>query len=153
MRLDRQWIARHIPQQGGMCLLDEVTGWDTGRILCRVGSHHDPGNPLRAHGRLAAVCGIEFAAQAMAVHGVLMTGADASAMRPRMGFLASVRGVEMLVDRLDNIEADLEVEAGRLAGDGNHILYTFDVRAKGRLLLSGRAAVVLDAGRTSGHPS
>jgi predicted hotdog family 3-hydroxylacyl-ACP dehydratase len=153
MRLGKQWIARRIPQQGSMCLLDEVTWWDAGRILCRAGSHHNPGNPLRAHGRLATVCGIEFAAQAMAVHGVLTAGADASAMRPRMGFLVSVRGVEMLVDRLDDIAADLEVEAERLAGDGNHILYTFAIRAEGRLLLSGRAAVVLDAGQTSGHPS
>jgi predicted hotdog family 3-hydroxylacyl-ACP dehydratase len=46
---------------------------------------------------------------------------------------------------MDNIAADLEVVAERLSGDGNTILYGFHVSAAGRELLSGRAAVVLDA--------
>ncbi|WP_206685552.1 hypothetical protein, partial [Escherichia coli] len=34
------------------------------RIRCTATSHRDPRNPLRSHGRLASVCGIEYAAQA-----------------------------------------------------------------------------------------
>jgi predicted hotdog family 3-hydroxylacyl-ACP dehydratase len=59
-----------------MCLLDDVLSWDASRIRCRSASHRTPDNPLRAHGRLGAACGIEYAAQAMAVHGALV-GASA----------------------------------------------------------------------------
>jgi predicted hotdog family 3-hydroxylacyl-ACP dehydratase len=99
---------------------------------------------LRAHGRLAAACGIEYAAQAMAVHGALLaSGAGA----PRPGMLASLRGVTLHVGRLDDIAADLIVEAARFSGDGNNVIYDFSLRANGRILLEGRAAVILDAQR------
>ena len=70
--LDHAWIEQHIPHKGRMCLLDAVLSWDATRIRCRSASHRTPDNPLRAHGRLGAACGIEYAAQAMAVHGALV---------------------------------------------------------------------------------
>jgi predicted hotdog family 3-hydroxylacyl-ACP dehydratase len=142
MSLDHAWLLAHLPHQGSMCLLDAVTEWDAQRIRCTAKSHRDADNPLRAHDRLGAACGIEYAAQAMAAHGALLAAADDA---PRAGYLASVRGVELQVARLDDIAAELEVEAERLSGDGNTILYGFRVSAAGRELLSGRAAVVLDA--------
>ena len=142
MPLDHAWLLAHLPHQGSMCLLDAVTEWDAQRIRCTASSHCAPDNPLRAHDRLGAACGIEYAAQAMAAHGALLAAADNP---PRAGYLASVRGVELHVARLDDIAADLEVEAERLSGDDNTILYGFRVSAAGRELLSGRAAVVLDA--------
>jgi predicted hotdog family 3-hydroxylacyl-ACP dehydratase len=140
--LNRDWIAAHIPHQGTMCLLDRVEEWDAQRVRCRAISHRAPGNPLRAHGRLAAACGIEYAAQAMAVHGALLAQHDAA---PRAGFLASVRGAALHVARLDDITADLMVEAARFSGDGNNVLYDFSIHADGVVLLEGRAAVILDA--------
>jgi predicted hotdog family 3-hydroxylacyl-ACP dehydratase len=125
-----------------MCLLDAVAEWDGQRIRCTASSHRDADNPLRAHDRLGAACGIEYAAQAMAAHGALLAAAEDA---PRAGYLASVRSVELQAVRLDDIAADLDVEAERLSGDGNTILFGFRVSAAGRELLSGRAAVVLDA--------
>lgn len=152
MHLDKTWIARHIPHQGGMCLLEEVLEFDDKHIVCRTLSHCDPANPMRAHGRLGAACGVEYAAQAAAIHGALLAAADHGnlTMTPRMGFLASIRAVEKLVDRLDDIEAALDVEAECLAGDGNQFLYGFSIRTEGRLLLAGRTAVVLNAQQLSG---
>lgn len=72
MPLDRNWIEQHIPHKGRMCLLDAVVSWDATRIRCRSASHRAPDHPLRAHGRLGIACGIEYAAQAMAVHGALV---------------------------------------------------------------------------------
>ena len=144
MPLDRAWLLAHLPHQGSMCLLDAVTDWDGQRIRCAASSHRHADNPLRAHDRLGAACGIEYAAQAMAAHGALLAASDGS---PGAGYLASVRGVELHVARLDDIGADLEVEAERLSGDDNTLLYGFRVSAAGRELLSGRAAVVLDAGK------
>jgi len=142
MRLDRAWIASRIPHQGDMCLLHSVELWDAQRIRCVAGSHRDPDNPLRSHGRLAAACGIEYAAQAMAVHGALLAPQQA---RPRMGFLASVRAVTLHVGRLDDIHADLVVEAESFSSDGNNVLYDFAVQAEGQVLLAGRAAVIINA--------
>ena len=142
MPLDHAWLLAHLPHQGSMCLLDAVTEWDAQHIRCTAKSHRDPDNPLRAHDRLGAACGIEYAAQAMAAHGALLAAANSA---PRAGYLASVRSVELHVARLDDIAADLDIEAERLSGDGNIILYGFRVSAAGRELLSGRAAVVLDA--------
>jgi predicted hotdog family 3-hydroxylacyl-ACP dehydratase len=70
--LDRQWLESHIPHQGGMCLLDEVLNWNSTRVQCRSSTHRDASNPLRSRDRLAAVCGIEYGAQSMAVHGALI---------------------------------------------------------------------------------
>lgn len=140
--LNREWIAAHIPHQGTMCLLDKVVEWSVERIRCTSASHRRSDNPLRNEGKLGAACGIEYAAQAMAVHGALIAG---EAGEPRQGFLASVRGVELGVERLDDIAGELDIEAERLSGDDNNILYRFVVRSGDRLLLAGRAAVILDA--------
>jgi len=142
--LDRAWIARHIPHQGSMCLLDAVETWDQQGIRCRASSHRDADNPLRAYGRLGAACGIEYAAQAMAVHGALLAPPDSAG--PRAGYLVSARGVRLHVSRLDDIAADLLVEASCITRSENNILYQFSIDAAGRRLLEGRAAVVLDAG-------
>jgi predicted hotdog family 3-hydroxylacyl-ACP dehydratase len=144
--LDRAWIAAHIPHQGSMCLLDAVSEWSDAAIACRASSHADPANPLRAEGRLGAANGIEYAAQAMAIHGALIAGDDAE---PRQGYLTSVRSVSLHVPRLDDLPGELDVRAERLSGDANHILYQFSLSHAGRCLLEGRAAVVLDASSLS----
>ena len=140
--LDHAAIAARIPHQGSMCLLDAVIDWSATAISCRAISHTDPHNPLRAEGRLGAAAGIEYAAQAMAVHGALLADPGEG---PRQGYLASVRGVRLHVARLDDLPGELGVEAERLSGDANNILYRFSVSHAGRSLLEGRAAVILDA--------
>jgi predicted hotdog family 3-hydroxylacyl-ACP dehydratase len=145
MRLDRAWIVSQIPHNGRMCLLDEVIEWDLRSIRCRSATHRDPDHPLRSHGRLGIACGIEYAAQTMAVHGAL--AGDESGARPRAGFLASVRGVRLHVLRLDDIESDLICQATRVAGDEFTALYDFALWSESRKLLNGRATVVLDAGK------
>jgi hypothetical protein len=55
--------------------------------------------------------------------------------------------VRLSVLRLDDIESDLICEVAQLAGDGIAALYEFALRDRGRSLASGRASVVLDAGR------
>lgn len=125
-----------------MCLLDAVLDWSETAISCGAFSHTDSSNPLRAEGRLGAANGIEYAAQAMAIHGALLAANDD---QPRQGYLTSVRGVTLHVARLDDLAGELLVEAERLSGDANNILYQFSLSHVGRCLLEGRAAVVLDA--------
>jgi predicted hotdog family 3-hydroxylacyl-ACP dehydratase len=150
MLRDHAWIARHIPHQGSMCLLDQVLDWDASHVRCRSQAHRSTDNPLRAHDRLGAVCGIEFAAQAMAVHGALLAP-DAHFER-RAGYLISVRRVALHVARLDDIEHDLVVDADRVGGDDATVLYQFSVSAGSAVLLSGRAAILINrAARDTAH--
>jgi predicted hotdog family 3-hydroxylacyl-ACP dehydratase len=147
MMFDRHWIAARIPHSGSMCLLDAVVAWDAERIRCTATSHRADDNPLRSKGRLASICGIEYAAQAMATHGALVGENEA---RPRVGMLTSVRGVDVNVERLDTLDGPLDIEAERIGGDDNTVLYRFTVQCAGRVLLSGRAAVILDAAQAAG---
>ncbi len=145
MRITRAQIAAMIPHEGAMCLLDGVVHWDERRIRCFTRSHRDPGNPMRAGGVLPALCGIEYAAQAMATHGAL---AGSVAGRPRGGYLASLRDVACSRPRLDDLPEELIVEAERAMGDEAHVIYRFWLRAGGIEVLSGRAAVSLDSERS-----
>lgn len=150
MSVDRAWIAAHIPHQGAMCLLDHVIEWDRQRIICQSVSHRAGDNPLRSKGCLHAVCGIEYAAQAMAVHGALCSEDGG---RPCAGYLASIRGVELAVARLDDIASPLTIAAEQLGGDGNSVLYAFAISSQGKILLNGRAAVILDADLLGNPPT
>jgi len=144
--LNHEEIARRIPHQGSMCLLERVVLWDGTRIECEALSHRLADNPLRAHGRLGIACGVEYAAQAMAVHGALAAeAAGQGGGAPRVGYLASVRGVELHAARLDDVAGNLTIRAERLMGDENNIVYSFELAAGAQPLLSGRATVVLDA--------
>ena len=132
-----------------MCLLDCVEAWDSQRIQCRASGHRAADNPLRAFGRLGAACGIEYAAQAMAVHGALV--AQTGSAGARIGYLFSIRRTQLHVPRLDGITADLRVEATCITHSESNVLYQFCISAAGRLLLDGRAAVVLDADMPKSH--
>ena len=139
-------IAARIPHAGTMCLLDSVIDWGPEHIHCQASSHRDPANPLRSGGRLGALCGIEYAAQAMALHGGLQAAPPGKAgQRPKAGFLASVRSVTAHVARLDDRPAKLLIKARRVSGDDNLVMYEFSVRDADGLLIEGRAAVVMDA--------
>ena len=85
---DRRWIAARIPHAGSMCLLDSVIAWSDSGVVCRASSHRQPANPLRSDGTLGVLAGVEYAAQAMAVHAALLEPAGAA---PAAGYLASVR--------------------------------------------------------------
>lgn len=140
---DHAWILAHIPHQGSMCLLESVTEWDDARIVCCASSHRALDNPLRADQQLGAACGIEYAAQAMAVHGALLAAPGSQVVR--VGYLVSVRGARLHVSRLDDIAADLEIDAACITRSENNILYQFRIHAAGQRLLEGRAAVVVNA--------
>ncbi len=141
MRLDRSWIERSIPHSGRMCLLDEVIEWNAQHVRCRSLTHLDADHPLRAHGCLGIACGIEYAAQAMAVHGALI---GSGTLRSEVGFLAGLRDVRLGALRLDDIQGDLICEASLVAGDRSGALYDFAITSQARHLLSGRATVIFD---------
>jgi predicted hotdog family 3-hydroxylacyl-ACP dehydratase len=139
VKRDRDWIERHIPHQGRMCLLDEVRCWDATFVECTTHTHHAADHPLRYQGRLGAGCALEYAAQAMAVHGALLglpVHADGA-----IGMLTSAREVDLFVTRLDDLVHDLLVRAERLHAGPDGALYSFSVTHAGQLLAQGRASL------------
>ena len=139
--MDKLALCALIPHHGNMCLLDGVESWNENRIVCISNSHANVDNPLRKNGRLHALIGIEYAAQAMAVHGALLTQ-DGT---PRPGYLAGLREIQFFAQSLDYPQAMLRVEAERLMGDSQHLLYQFRLYADTVKIISGRTAVILGA--------
>ncbi|MDM0112393.1 hydroxymyristoyl-ACP dehydratase [Variovorax sp. J22R133] len=140
--LDRDGIAARIPHSGSMCLLDRLELWNEERIHCTTSTHTAHDNPLRTASGLLAPCAVEYAAQAMALHGGLLAAEGEAASA---GFLASVRNVKLAVSRLDDLAGPLHVHARRLSGDVRQVLYEFRVAdATERDLVEGRAIVVLN---------
>ncbi len=138
--IDKRWIEAHIPHQGSMCLLDGVICWNEQSITCTATTHQLLSNPLRFDGRLSAACGVEYAAQAMAVHGALL--ASDKQARPRAGFLVSVRGTKIHCKYLDDLKQVLTINVECINRSDVNLLYAFTLEAENTLLLEGRAAVM-----------
>jgi predicted hotdog family 3-hydroxylacyl-ACP dehydratase len=141
---DRAWSAARVPHAGRMCLLARAVQATPEAITCAAVSHRAADHPLRRQGRLGAACGVEYAAQAMALHGALRAELRQAAPT-RMGLLVSLRGLRLHVARLDDLAADLTIHAEREADNGDHCVYRFQLNASSRLLLQGSATVLLNA--------
>jgi len=140
--LDRAGIAARIPHQGAMCLLERLEAWDAQTIHCSTATHRDAANPLRTAAGLLAPCAIEYAAQAMALHGGLTA---APGQPPSAGYIASTRNVRLHRLHLHDAPAPLHLHAERLSGDAQQVMYAFRVLdGDGAALAEGRAVVVLN---------
>lgn len=147
MTMNHREIEALIPHRGAMCLLDRLVDWNADRIVCVATSHVAPDHPLRTAGGLSATVAIEYAAQAMALHGALLAREGGGEALP--GFLASARGVKLHRLRLDDLAGPLTVEAVRQAGDAKQLLYAFTLTHEGQPVAEGRVAVVLGVALTA----
>lgn len=127
-----------------MCLLDEVLTHTQDEIVCRASSHRSKLNPLRSADRLHALCAIEYAAQAAAVHGALYGGPAAGAAP--FGMLASVREVSLALSWLDELGEDLIISVRNAGADANILMFEFTVSSGAQPLVSGRGSIVLKQG-------
>jgi predicted hotdog family 3-hydroxylacyl-ACP dehydratase len=134
-------ICRLIPHAGAMCLLDTVDAWTESCITCTATSHRDVSNPLRQREKLEAICGLEYAAQAMAVHIGLVH--KTVPHRTRVGYLGGIRNVALQASRLDTLADDLLIQSTRLLAESDSFLYSFQISSSGRELMSGRASIFL----------
>ena len=146
--LDHAAIAGRIPHAGAMCLLERVLDWDASGLAClgRVVTGDDGPHPLARVGRLPSVAAIEYAAQAMALHGglILEQAGDGNPPPPSRGFLAGLRGVHLSRRWIPVGTGPLRIRVDRFAGDALQVLYDFTVTGDGPIA-AGRAVVVLDA--------
>lgn len=138
----RDELCSLIPHAGSMCLLDEVIEWSEQGVVCRSETHLSSVNPLRCADGLSILQGIEYGAQAMAVHGGLLARERDSVTPP--GYLAALRNIKAQpgVEWLDNVGAPITVEAKQLMAGQGSFIYEFKLSGDGQLLLSGRATVM-----------
>lgn len=122
--LHRSDFQHLIPHAGAMCLLSHVVACDAESIRCDADSHTDVANPLRnAHG-LPVTAGIEYAAQATALHAALQREGGGVIQG---GAIAVLSDVSWSTERLDTITGALNVEATLLAGTAGGRQYRFAV--------------------------
>ncbi|MBP1473032.1 hypothetical protein J7I44_01895 [Frateuria sp. MAH-13] len=139
--------AHLIPHAGSMCLLDTVLDWDADTIHATSDGHTLADHPLRGTDGLHAVHLAEYGAQAMAVHGALRARAQ-GVETARPGMLVSLREVRLAVEHVP-ADGRLDVHAQCLYADDAGAQYAFRVEHGGRLLASGRAAVIHPEGPMS----
>ena len=142
MRLDREWIERHIPHQGNMCLLDEVQAW--GDDLDRM-PERDASRPGQSLARVRPP-GLGMWHRVRSPGDGLCTGHWFGHVQcgPGARISRGVRDVMLYVTRIDDVETDIVARAELIASYQGAVSYSFTVRADGRVLLTGRATIVLD---------
>jgi predicted hotdog family 3-hydroxylacyl-ACP dehydratase len=131
-------LYMRLPHAGTMCLIDEVLDWDANGVSCRTRSHQDSDNPLRRGEGLPAVHGIEYGAQAAALHGVLTGAIDDG---PGL-MLGAVRDLDLLIDSLDTIREPLIVTARLELRSGVNAIYAIALAAAGRHCVEGRLTLL-----------
>ena len=146
--LDAAAIARLVPHQGAMCLLDAVLAWTATSITCRATSHLSPANPLRHANRLGLLAGAEYAMQAAALHGGLL----AASQPQKPAYLATLRDVGFGAHRHldDPAIGALRIDAWLEHSDAAGFIYRFDLAsAAGEPVIAGRAVIATIANKAS----
>lgn len=136
-------ITDLIPHAGCMVLLEDILHWDAKGVLCRTNTHRSLGNPLRRRDTLPAIAGIEYGAQAAAVHGALM-GQIAG------GYLVSVKDCQVDTKYLSDHLGPLLVSATRLMTSKDALIYRIVIEEESDSishigLLAGQITVMLNS--------
>ncbi len=130
-------IEKLIPHSGAMCLIDRVDDWDEDSIRCTSISHQDPNNPLRLDNELSSIHLLEYGAQAMAIHGGLLTKTASP------GVLAAVRDVNICIEKLDHVEDEIITIANVELNTETGAIYRFTITdTDSNTLLNARATVI-----------
>lgn len=136
-------VSSLIPHRGAMCLLDGIESWTEDYIVCRATSHRRPDNPLRDESGLRALCGIEYAAQAIAAHAALRR--EPSGRSLLSGVLASARDVTTTLSHLDRLRGPLTIRAALVLIHEGGSIYDVILTSDNRTVLTGRLSVMMSA--------
>ena len=139
-------IETLLPHAGRMRLIDRVVSYDEQTLFARVIRIAQPDHPLAEAGVLSIICGLEYGAQAMAIHGALL----ASGGSPRSARVTATWSqrptLRWTVERLDQCAAPLVITAISEFRSDNQVAYRFEISASEHdSVLGGRASVLLGA--------
>ena len=133
---NKQEIEAIIPHSGKMCLIEHVDWWDIDNISCSTNSHRDAQNPLCLNGELSAIHLLEYGAQAIAIHGGLLSKTKIP------GFLAAIRNAKLHIARIDTLDGEIIINAKAEMKTENGAVYTFLISAADKILVEARATVI-----------
>lgn len=141
--LDTAELYHSLPHGDDMRLLDRVVHFDADSIRCMANSHRDRENPMRIDNSLPILCGLEYAAQALALHGVLVASRSPDIVLNRdQIFIVMVKGVSCRVDRLDVYDAELQVNGRIVFRQNAAAVYDFSLEADGDILIEGQVGLM-----------
>ncbi len=142
--LTHEQIEQCLPHAGKMSLLGGIDYADVNKLRASASSHLKADNPLRSRGRIACINGIEYAAQAMAVHGYLLSKTQSAGSVPK-GYIATVRNVIIEQAFFPEHSATLDIEVVQLLADKNGFTYQFSLSYEQKALISGKITIFLIA--------
>lgn len=138
--IEHEELCSLIPHSFDMCLLDRVESYDDNTITCLSRSHLEETNPLRRNETLSSIHLLEYAAQAMAVHGGIND--REKGLKMSEGYLASLRDIKIELCEIDKLQEELRIVATKILSQGGNMIYSFTVNSETNTLVSGRATVV-----------
>jgi predicted hotdog family 3-hydroxylacyl-ACP dehydratase len=130
-------IVELVPHRPPMLLLDRVLSYDGERVVCETVL--EAGSPFVEQGRVPAVVGIEYMAQAIAA-GAGLSARDNGETAARMGFLLGCRDLAIAVDSFQ-VGDRLTVEARRTWGEKELGRFACQVRRGDEVLVEGALTV------------
>ena len=136
-------LYQQLPHSGAMCLLDRVVTWDKQRICCRTNSHLSPANPLRVNGAVAGLCALEYAAQALALHGVLNRQQRTVSGDYAAAYVVSSKQLIFAAGNLSDVSGSLIITAELTVWHEASAIYAISVSAGERSVLQGDLTVML----------
>lgn len=136
--LSQQELCSRLPHAGSMCLLDSVIDHDENSIRCASTTHLNPANPLRNREGLGSLNGIEYAAQAMAIHRSLLQ----ESISGQKGYLVGVRNIKVTQQWLDQQTDELIIEANLLGASDEGAIYNFSLSSAQDQIISGRVIIM-----------
>jgi len=139
--LSRLELSKFLPHGDNMCLLSSVERWNASSITCLSSTHRDQDNPLRRHGVLGMLCGLEYAAQAMGVHVGLTR--NISEHNASVGYLGAIRDIQIHSQTFQQFAEDLTIEASLLLEQQMSFIYIFSIKVREAILLQGRASIFI----------
>lgn len=139
--LSRAAIERLLPQKGAMCLIDAATEVTAEAIVC-LATVWLQGNPLGEALGVPALHGVEYGAQAAALHR-LVRGGDRERSAVSGGLLLQVRELRCFVEYLDQLPQPLRISARCAMASSEIARYVFEIHAADLLALRGELTLKL----------
>ncbi len=136
--MNSEEVERVLPHADRMVLVDRVITMDASTIHCRGKNPTDPRHPLREGAILPIVAGIEYAAQAAALHAIVTD----QARGPARGQLVILQDVSWTTDRLD-VSTEIDIHAEEIARVANGLHYRFVLSSTECELISGRLMIAI----------
>jgi len=138
MLVTRERLEPLVPHAGAMLMIDGVKAYDDRSICCESLRHQAVDNPLRRDGKLSAHHGIEFAAQAAAVHGGLINDGKKAPLRA----LAAVRKASFSRPWIHDLPGRLEIAANLVMLDQRAAVYQSSLHHEGEEIASMRLTLM-----------